>query len=293
MTRTAAVLVTFNPDEGRLIAVVESLLPQVAMLFLVDNSSQWKPESFLRRMDVGLMEVHGGKGNTGIAAALNIGITRAIEMGYQFLILCDQDTVFPPEYVEVIESEFTQLDANAVALAPTYINVNSGSRGNVESFRRLSYRSGDKPTFQIASAISSGLVLRLELLGAVGLMNEALFIDWVDNEWCWRARSLGYAVYGTTRVSIQHSLGDNVVTIFGREFITRSAVRDYYIVRNAVFLALRGKHLPWRDRLYLSFKTAYHFVAVTFAFGRHGEHLSSCFIGLVDGIRGRLGEKEV
>jgi len=44
-------------------------------------------------------------------------------------------------------------------------------------------------------------------------MNEDLFIDWVDFEWCWRARKKGYKIIGNANVVITHQLGDAAVTI--------------------------------------------------------------------------------
>ncbi|MFX8766500.1 glycosyltransferase family 2 protein, partial [Acinetobacter baumannii] len=40
--------------------------------------------------------------------------------------------------------------------------------------------------------ISSGSLISVEALKAVGLMRDYYFIDYVDTEWCLRAEYLGY-----------------------------------------------------------------------------------------------------
>ena len=48
-------------------------------------------------------------------------------------------------------------------------------------------------------------------------MEEALFIDQVDTEWCLRARSMGYRVFGACGAILEHRLGEAYYRIwFGR-----------------------------------------------------------------------------
>lgn len=44
-------------------------------------------------------------------------------------------------------------------------------------------------------------------------MNERFIIDWVDFEWCWRAREKGYQIIGNANVLITRQLGDAAATI--------------------------------------------------------------------------------
>ena len=81
MTKTDAVLVTYNPDIDILVQCIESLSSQVRTIWLVDNSSttcNFK-SSFEHLPDE--IEIIKLMGNTGIAYAQNIGIEKAIENG--------------------------------------------------------------------------------------------------------------------------------------------------------------------------------------------------------------------
>jgi rhamnosyltransferase len=44
------------------------------------------------------------------------------------------------------------------------------------------------------------------VLDVVGGMNDSLFIDYVDIEWCLRAKNLGYEILGCYRALMNHYL---------------------------------------------------------------------------------------
>ncbi|HFP9739483.1 TPA: glycosyltransferase family 2 protein, partial [Escherichia coli] len=56
--------------------------------------------------------------------------------------------------------------------------------------------------------IASGKLINLEVLDQVGFMEDDLFIDGVDHEWCWRAGRLGYKIAIIENAIMKHRLGD-------------------------------------------------------------------------------------
>ncbi|MFP3686179.1 hypothetical protein SB847_20980, partial [Bacillus sp. SIMBA_026] len=86
--------------------------------------------------------------------------------------------------------------------------------------------------------------INLEAWSNIGPMDDALFIDFVDLEWCVRARKHGYAVLGAPALRLAHSLGGEPVRVFGRAYPGHGAVRHYYQFRNAIALMKRG-YMPW------------------------------------------------
>ena len=56
--------------------------------------------------------------------------------------------------------------------------------------------------------ISSGLLIRSVVLHDVGLVEAGLFIDGVDSEWCLRAKSHDYSMFGVAYARMEHDLGD-------------------------------------------------------------------------------------
>jgi 2-polyprenyl-3-methyl-5-hydroxy-6-metoxy-1,4-benzoquinol methylase len=87
--------------------------------------------------------------------------------------------------------------------------------------------------------LSSGSLVPFEVLDKVGGMEEALFIDQVDTEWCLRARSMGYRIFGACDAILEHRLGEAYARIWlgrWRHLPRHRAFRYYYIFRNSLFL---------------------------------------------------------
>ena len=128
----------------------------------------------------------------------------------------------------------------------------------------------------------------------VGLMEEGLFIDQVDTEWCLRARAAGYRVFGACGAVLDHRLGDSSNRLwFGRwrRLPRHQAFRYYYIFRNTVLLFRRRYvsvkwitfQLHWLGALFLLYGVLNRH--------RHGE-LRMMVKGFADGIRGVTGKLE-
>ena len=79
-------------------------------------------------------------------------------------------------------------------------------------------------------------------------MNEGFFIDHVDTEWIFRARSRGYQSFGVCDAVMEHSLGTDTFHFWvgrWRNVPMHSPERHYYVFRNSVIL-LRMAHAPVR-----------------------------------------------
>jgi rhamnosyltransferase len=139
--------------------------------------------------------------------------------------------------------------------------------------------------------IASGCLLTREALESAGAMDEDLFIDKVDTEWCLRAVSQGFALAGVPAARLQHRLGERTVRVWWlrwRELPAHRPLRYYYIVRNSLLL-WRRPHAGWRWRS-ADIKQWLH---ITLFFGLlasgRREILPMVWRGLRDGLRGRTG----
>jgi len=81
-------------------------------------------------------------------------------------------------------------------------------------------------------------------------MEEDLFIDLVDYEWCWRAEKLGFSTYVTNEVKMAHRLGEDRYHFLGKSIGVPSPIRHYYQFRNTIIMFNRS-YVP------LSFKLKY------------------------------------
>lgn len=283
------VYVTYNPQIDLLKKSLESITSQVDKIYIVDNTpgKDTRLEFFKNEKT----EVIYLEENYGIAYALNVGIKKALEDGADFVMLSDQDTCYPQNYVYDMLKVFG-IDDTIAAVAPRFVDSNKkGKDGFIDVapvvFKRFLPKDG---IHEVMQAISSGKILKTQHLLSIGLMKDELFIDWVDYEWCWRARAKGYKIVGNADVVIQHQLGDSSKNLGFREVNLRSYVRHYYITRNAFYLALYANDLDVLHRITLFFKSFRYMVGYPILAKPHFKNLKFVLLGFWHGVTGKLGK---
>jgi rhamnosyltransferase len=300
-----AVVVAFFPDPAKFVPLVESLCGQAHAVAVVDNTPAGSAAGVadmlrpLRERFAGLQLVALGE-NRGIAAAQNIGIRLAIERGDEYVLLSDQDSRPDAGMVAALVATARELQASGIAVGcvcPAYFDEVTGQAFGfqVHPPGRLFYRAlpGDRamPWAEVVTAISSGSLLPVHALQRIGGMREDFFIDQVDIEWCHRARSLGYANFGTARARLVHNLGDAPLRAwcFGwRAVNAYPPTRLYYRFRNFVRMA-RLPHVPLRWSIRASGYWLLSLYAHCLFAARRRDNAKAIARGLRDGALGRGG----
>jgi len=120
-------------------------------------------------------------------------------------------------------------------------------------------------------------------------MREDFFIDWVDIEWCMRARSLGLKSYYVPSVVMKHSVGDSVVSVLGRDVHVHNDLRNYYMLRNAIYL-FRLKSVGWRWKINFAPRIPIYCFLYPLLSKHRLNNIKLVLRGVLDGLRGRLGQ---
>lgn len=248
MGGVCAVVVTHRPDLATLAEQLVALAPQVGRIVLVDDAS---PEARLRDFcavhpDVTLLALPV---NRGLAHALNAGIERARTLeGVTHVLLMDQDSVPAPDMVQRLGAAQAKLSARGkvAAVGPRFRDTREPADAPFVRirfpFNRKLRCDGRCPEVRCDFLISSGCLVPLAVLDDVGGMDDALFIDNVDLDWCFRAMAAGYALYGVCAAGLSHRLGDARKRIAGfpRGIVVHPPRRLYYMMRNRVLLYRRA-----------------------------------------------------
>ena len=283
--------------------LLESVLPQVEMVVVVDNGSSgermacFEQRQYEGRLDLILMGY-----NIGVAAAQNRGIRRAQELGCSHVLLLDQDSIPATDMVAKLleaEGECIARGERVGAVGPRFIDPDTGhetwfhGRGLLR-YRYLRCASGEAGSVVRADLlIASGMLIRRGVLDVVGLMDETLFIDMVDTEWCLRAAAAGYGIFGVCNAIMQHSIGNRTVTApvkVGRRgtFPVHKPLRYYYMVRNSLLLGHRANiPLWWKVNNVMDLLFLAGLVMVAASYRR--EALAMALKGIRDGLKGRTG----
>jgi len=287
-----AVIVTYHPDLKLLHRCVESLASQVRYIFLVDNTPCGPAglEEFLLSHPVEMITVGDNKG---IAYAQNLGIKKSTERGSRYILLSDQDTIYPEKYAENMLSAMDSIEGRVAAIAPLFTDTRR--QGEVQWFIKKSLWGFSKfypksGLYEVFHVIASGMIANTEYLNDIGLMDDDLFMDWVDLRWCWKAQKKGYKIIGNADVLIIHQLGDKALNLWFRKVNLRDPIRHYYITRNAFHLALRCDSLDVPHRIILFFKAFRYVVGYPLLSGAHSVHLKYILLAFWHGICGKLGK---
>lgn len=244
--RVHSVIVCFHPDIQRLMRLSGHLAAAGSRVTLVDNTpqSQLAGES----LPPGVELVALGA-NTGIAHAQNVGIRRALDDGADVLVFFDQDSVVSPEFLRDLIAPL--VPGVAAVIAPRCLDEATGRELPAAKIGRWGWA---QPVFTqpephalvpVDVVIASGSAATRQTFERAGFMDEALFIDFVDTEWCLRCRSRGVAINVNTAVSMQHSIGSRSIDAGLLTLLVHSPARCYYQIRNALLL-FRRPHVPWR-----------------------------------------------
>ncbi len=269
--KICAIVVTFNPDITALLKLLGQLNRETDF-YIVDNGSD-KISRFSDSIKIysrckSLIQLPD---NLGLAQAINIGLAEAIAAGYDFALLFDQDSSLCDLFVSRMLSAFAEVSAlsrhEVAALGPRIINPQTRRQAKFKLFNRIFHRSdvflpGSKQHFQADFLITSGTLLPLKPLMDIGNMKESYFIDNVDMEWCFRAKSKGYTLAGTDQVVLYHTIGERSSNPLVRSGVMaqHNPARTYYSSRNRVHL-YRVPYSPWgwkiRDAVRFAIKASW------------------------------------
>jgi rhamnosyltransferase len=282
-----AVVVTYQPEPAALLALIGLVQPQVEALVVVDNGSA---RALLSDVPASVTVLSQPE-NIGLAAAQNLGIAWARDHGQTHVLLLDQDSEPAADMVAVLLDAQQRLaeDGHAVAaVGPTFFDPREGHDA---PFVRIGFpvsekiASGTEPFVQCDFLISSGALIPVHVLDVIGDMDADLFIDNVDLEWSFRARSRGYQLYGVSGARMVHHLGDDRRTIlFGlRRIVAHSPIRLFYIMRNRTLLY----RLPTTPRVWIAqdvLRLPVKFFIFAVLVGPRRQNVAMMLRGLRDGL---------
>ena len=303
LNRIFAVVVTYQPDVVALRCLLSTLLHQTAGVIVVDNTFDHDRCVVDLLTDPSFSNVHLLRlgENRGIATALNVGTRKAIELGASHVLLSDQDSLPSPNMVAILSGLYEELADRGIkvgSVSPEYFDRTTGQTFPFQAMRPgkffYSSVSGEQatPWVEILTSITSGTLIPCSVLKDVGDMREDFFIDYVDTEWCHRARYQGYSHFGTACARLNHRLGDDDFRVWmlgWRPYTAYSPLRLYYRFRNFVLL-LKLQHVDLRWKIRASWYwlgNAYAYLI--FSPGR-GENLRMIVKGLKDGLKGHSGQ---
>lgn len=236
----SAVVVCYHPEPEILRQLIQALLPDVHQVWLVNNGASGDLPNDLgpqvQRIELGA--------NMGVAAALNVGFDNAYAAGADAVIGFDQDSEPPQGLVAQLRFDWNleaqhQPDLRFGAMGPATSDRDAAHLLTTfapYNWIRQRIRPLPGKRWNVDHLITSGCLIPHDVWKTTGPMNDDLFIDWVDVEWCGRARLAGYTLLMDGDAVLRHRIGNRSQALFGRHFHVHAPFRHYFVLRNALVI---------------------------------------------------------
>ena len=135
-----AVIVTYRSG-SEVVPTYRSVEPQVGRVVIVDNGSDIGTvrvlEDLTRESDGKTGLIRNGS-NLGVGAALNQGCRHAVSLGFDWVLLMDQDSVAAPEMVaSLLDAWETHPDREKVSIMAPRYEAGEGVEARCYSFRGI------------------------------------------------------------------------------------------------------------------------------------------------------------
>jgi GT2 family glycosyltransferase len=216
-----------------------TLSPQLSskrwLVFVYDNSpvSQQIPQG------LGIV-YHRDPQNSGITAAYNCATSIAVKNGIPWMLLLDQDSAIPSDFVENLESCISTYagSRDIVAVVPRTWNGKSLISPRKVLFGRYvpvqKGASGPHPTE--ISAVNSCAAVRTDFVAEIGGYDESYWLDFADH-WFFRSVYAKGKMVAVMPIDVQHDLS---VTDF-RHRITVERYKSILSAETRFFATEKGR----------------------------------------------------
>ncbi|MEX3817738.1 glycosyltransferase family 2 protein [Paraburkholderia sp. BR14262] len=284
------VVVLYRPDEACIARA--NRLADFGQCVVVDNTEEARSAAALGlKPDIAFIP---NGANLGIATALNQGVEHVRRAGCRLVLLFDQDSEPSEQLLRELPATLSrevEAGRRVALIGPAYEDIRLGGiapfvRFGFPALRRV--EADGARLIDVDFLITSGSCINLDAWPVIGAMDDSLFIDFVDLEWCIRARAADYRVAGAPWLRLAHELGGEPVSIMGRSYPSHSPIRHYYMFRNAVAL-MKRRYVPWRWKANELLKMPFRLAIYGIWLKPRRRHLKMAFLGLWHGLRGRSG----
>ncbi len=268
-----AIIVTYLPILERFEKALLNVCPQCKVV-IVDNSEGTDSGQIQKYSEAYGCNFIANERNLGIAAAQNQGISFALDHGYNYVLLLDQDSIVCDGFVRKLMSY--EANDNMAVISGRAIDVRNKDVSNT-NVKNSSY-------VEQRDLMSSGTLIHRKAIEIVGLFEEPLFIDCVDFEWGWRARSLGLKLLLVHEAYFSHMIGDGLQ----RYEQLPSPIRHYYQTRNISYMLTR-RYVPKLWKIKQLFFFVPRILKVLIFGSNKKKRIGYIFKGMYDFSKNRFG----
>jgi rhamnosyltransferase len=285
MANIHSILVAYNPEIEELNQAIERLKKQTDIVIVCNNSD------YDVKFEDEQVKIFNFGENLGIAKAQSIGMKWAFENGADFILQMDQDSIPSDDLVKKLLDCYEDLTTKGYKVG--LVGPQDYDKDTKELNKaRLKKGNAIKSTNYIIleQTLSSGSLIPKKVYQIVGGMDDELFIDAVDSEYCWRIRKNGFLVIKNNDALLAHKLGDGKKKILGFMYVgVPSPIRHYYQIRNTLLLVTRS-YVPLYWKTSGLAKIIFKLIVYPFTLDRGPARFKFIIKGIIDGVLRKSGK---
>jgi len=262
-------------------------------VFLVDNARSLDDDTAHRAAPL-MVKILRPPRNLGFAEGCDRGIAAALKAGVDYVFLLNNDAVMSPHCLDTLVS-VARSTPRAGILSPQIAFQEAADKvwyrgGEFSPWGRGPRHTGwrqrvetDRPPADVDYATGCAMLIDPIVIRAVGAFDVCLFAYCEDIDFSLRARRAGFRALVVPAALVHHG------TMYTDQ---RRAQRVYYSIRN--LLEVMRKHARWYH--WIGFVPAFAmrwvgFFVLLACWRRQWGLARAVGQGLLDGVRGRLGER--
>ncbi|MBR3627619.1 MAG: glycosyltransferase family 2 protein, partial [Elusimicrobia bacterium] len=257
-----AVIVTYNRKK-LLLECINSLLKQENIscdILVVDNKSTDGTETAIKSLDTGKIKYINTGTNLGGAGGFNFGIKKAVEFGYEYIWLMDDDCIPKSTALYKLNEAGKKYKnfgflSSKVLWADGNICVMNVQRQTM--YKNIDYQNNVDTKITMASFVSC--FISVKVIKNVGLPIKEFFI-WTDDWEYTRRITKQYESFYIPESIVVHKTQKNIGANIATE--TKERInRFFYLYRNDIYLYKREGLSGY---MYILVRLIYHSVRILF-----------------------------
>jgi len=291
------IIVTWNKQEylHRLLHSIQQISYPNYTVLVVDNASTDNTKEIIKRFE---FVIHKRlPENFGGAGGFNAGLRFAMEGGYPYVWLLDDDTEVDSDALTKLVTFYLTHEDNSIGFVGSRINLLQHKEliqevgGRLDIFRAdvlpncALETKAEKRIYEVDVVAACSLFASQEVIREVGLINHSFFITCDDVEWSLRAKRRGYKNFVISDAVIYHNFIWAGNKLFG-------SFRVYYHIRN--FLQVLQNYLTIPQFAWVLFRRLflYFVLSVHFVISKQKDSLKSIIQAYVDFLNNKMGKRE-
>lgn len=240
----AIILVNYNgyDDTERCLDSLLTLKYDNYHVYIVDNGSTDdscdRLKKYIEISDTDKFELIESCDNLGFSGGNNIAINKALECGFEFVMLLNNDTIVTPDSLSILVKNS---DSNSI-ITPRIMYWNNKSTvwyagGKISKVLGRAWHEGihesfDKNSHEIQKKVTfiSGccMLIPSNVIKKIGVLEEKYFLYYEDTEYCWRALNNNISLVYVGMSMIYHNVSSSTSK--------NSYLTNYYKIRNRLYL---------------------------------------------------------